>query len=279
MYNEQIKNMLDNYSLQDIDLFKGAIREITQIIILSGLSRAKAFSQIAFYGGTCLRIFHNLERFSEDLDFSSIVDNFNEEALDYSCEIAKQELAAYGIAAEVTKKDTLFNANVLRRYFKIPTKPLVDDYLNGSLACHHEDKVTIKLEVDLDNATTQGATFETKLFTRPDFASIKTFDISSLFAGKLGAVLNRNWKTRVKGRDFYDYLFYISNGISPNLTYLSNACKETFTIESLKAALRQKFDEIDFDQAKADVSGFVRSTKFMGAWSKELFIQTLDLLK
>ena len=270
--------MIEEYNISNIGDVKSAIREIAQRLVLAGLSRAKFFNHVAFYGGTCLRIFHDLDRFSEDLDFTFIDDDVKEEFVDSACESAKKELLSYGIESEITKKENVYNANMIRRYFKIATKPIVSDYFEDKYACHHEDKITIKLEIDSDKALLQGAKLENQIITYPDFATIKTFDIHSLFAGKLCAVLNRNWQTRTKGRDFYDYLFYISNNITPNLEYLNNKAKENFDINSLKAALRDKFENIDFDQAKNDVKGFVRTNRFMEEWSKELFLQTIDLI-
>ncbi|MCR4874995.1 MAG: nucleotidyl transferase AbiEii/AbiGii toxin family protein [Clostridia bacterium] len=278
MYNEQIKTILESYKISDIEDVRSAIREVAQKLILVGLSRAKFFNHVAFYGGTCLRMFHKLDRFSEDLDFTLIDEDIKDDFVDIACESAKRELLSYGIEAEITKKENTFNANMIRRFFKITTKTIINDYFEGMYACHHEDKISIKLEIDSDKALQQGAKFETQIITNPDFAVIKTFDISSLFAGKLGAVLNRNWKTRVKGRDFYDFLFYISNNVTPNLAYLSAKEDIPFDINSLKIALREKFEEVDFDQAKKDVIGFVRTDRFMEAWSKELFLKTIDLI-
>ena len=279
MQNALISKMLNEQPANDLIDAKNVLREIMQKIILCGLSRAKFFNHIAFYGGTCLRVFYNLERFSEDLDFTMLDEDVSETFVDNACEIAKKELLSYGIEAEITKKEKQFNANIIRRHFKIATKPIIDDYFAGKFSCHHEDTISVKLEIDSDKALLQNAKVENKYLSFPDFAAVKTFDIHSLFAGKLGAVLNRNWKTRVKGRDFYDYLFYVSNNISPNLAYLSSKIDKPLDTIALKEALRVKFEEVDFDQAKKDVLGFVKTDRFLEAWSKELFLQTIDMIK
>ena len=279
MYNKHVNEMLKEFQIDSLNDLMSAFREIAQKIVLIGFARTKIFNQIAFYGGTSLRIFHGLERFSEDLDFTVIEGKLNEDMFNDAMNMALKELGVYGIEAQATQKDNTYNTLMMRKYIKFKVRDIIADYFPGQYNCHPDANVTIKIEVDFDESKKQGAKFENKIIDYPDFASVKVFDYPSLFAGKLGALLFRNWRTRVKGRDFYDYLFYVSNHVSPNMEYLSYKIGETFNMDALKAALKERFETVDLEQAKQDVLSFVRSDRFMNAWSKELFLSTIDNIK
>ena len=116
---------------------------------------------------------------------------------------------------------------------------------------------------------------------------VKVFDESTLFAGKIHAIICRNYKSHVKGRDYYDYLFYIGKGERFNLIYLESKLKNTgvitqnekLTLEKVKKMLKMRFEIIDYASAKDDVSNFVSDKNVLKLWKKELFISTLDELK
>lgn len=116
---------------------------------------------------------------------------------------------------------------------------------------------------------------------------VRLCDVSSLFAGKIHACLCKNWKTRVKGRDFYDLVFFLSIDASVNLKYLksklidSKYISEDFdlNIESLKKLLIEKISSINFEQAKNDVMPFVKDKSKLDLWSKDFFISIIEKLK
>ena len=146
-------------------------------------------------------------------------------------------------------------------------------------------KMKVKFEVDTDNP--EGGRTETKFRFLPAPYEVKVFDESTLFAGKIHAIICRNYKNHVKGRNYYDYLFYIGKGSSFNLVYLENKLKNTgtlsqseeLTLGKVKEMLKERFESIDYESAKEDVSNFVSDKEALKLWKKELFLSTLENLK
>ena len=244
--------MINNYILESLKLnnpkklneFENALREISQKIILYALSQTSFFKNAAFYGGTCLRIFHNLDRFSEDLDFQVISEDFK---LDFEQYMSKciNVLESYGLKATVYTKSDYDKGEVRRRYIKISHYDLANEYF-GKISMNKEKLISIKIEVSTKYIP--GAKYEMKLLNSPMFSNIYCFDYSSLFAGKLNALITRNWRERTKGRDYFDYMFYLSHNVKFNLEYLKNKLKYSldkdtskFTIDNIKELLKNKF--------------------------------------
>ena len=146
-------------------------------------------------------------------------------------------------------------------------------------------KLKIKFEVDTENP--EGGKIESKFRMLPSLYEVKTFDESTLFAGKIHAIICRNYKSHVKGRDYYDYLFYIGKGSCFNLHYLENKLKKTgvladnekLTLDKTKELLKERFETVDYESAKEDVSNFINNKDSLKLWKKELFLSTLDELK
>ena len=132
-----------------------------------------------------------------------------------------------------------------------------------------------------------GATYETKFGLLPSPYQVRLYDLQSLFAGKIHACLCRNWKSRVKGRDFYDYIFFLSIGARVNLGNLkaklvqSKFINEDYdlTIDNLKALLSERFENLDIEQAKQDVLPFIKDKTKLDLWSKEFFIEITKKLQ
>ena len=147
-----------------------------------------------------------------------------------------------------------------------------------------EKLISIKIEISTEYV--EGAQYEMKLLPSPVFSNILCFDYSSLFAGKLCALLNRSWRERVKGRDYLDYMFYLSHGVSFNLKYLKNKMsyslnKDTssFTLDDIKQLLKEKFEIVDFNSVKNDILPFVRNKDIIDNINKDMFIASIELLK
>lgn len=196
--NNAVEQMLSKYEIKSTVDEINALKEVIQEIVLSGLSRGGFFDVAAFSGGTALRIFYNLDRFSEDLDFALLVSNENFDLSNYFSYITN-ELGAYGFKATLIKGDTL-------KFF--PNE--ANSKYNGILK-----DIKIKFEVDINPPS--GAVTELKYKLLPSPHEIRLYNKESLFAGKIHAILCRNWKTRTKGRDLYDYVFFIANNIGVNL--------------------------------------------------------------
>lgn len=271
--------MLSKYQINNIEDKKNAIKEIVQEIVLCGLSRGGFFKESAFYGGTALRIFYGLDRFSEDLDFSLVTQNPNFDLTKYFPYI-ENETKSLGLDFSVTEKVKSFDSNIKSAFLKGNTKEhILSFYENSEDAkfINKEEAIRIKFEVDVNPPV--GATYETKFGLLPSPYQVRLYDLPSLFAGKIHACLCRNWKSRVKGRDFYDYIFFLSIGAKVNLENLkaklvqSNFVSEDYdlTIENLKSLLNERFENLNIEQAKQDVLPFVKDKSKLDLWSVEFF--------
>ena len=285
--NSVIEAMLAKYNPKNNEERENAIKEIIQEIALAGLSRGGFFKKAAFYGGTCLRIFHGLNRFSEDLDFALLEKDSNFKIEDYFSAL-KKEFESYGIDMIIEAKNKNENNNVQSAFLNGNTLMLMMSFFPKSEDAKNvvsNQKIKIKFEVDTDNPIGGIAEYKYKMLPAP--YEVQIFDEATLFSGKIHAILCRSYKNHVKGRDYYDYLFYIGKGSKFNLKYLENKLKntggiidndETLTLDKVKELLKTKFESIDYESAKADVSNFIIDKESLKIWKKELFISTLNEL-
>ena len=282
-----LSQMLSKYQINNIEDKKNAIKEIVQEIVLCGLSRGGFFKEAAFYGGTALRIFYGLDRFSEDLDFSLITQNPDFDLTKYFPYI-ENETKSLGLNFNVTEKIKSVDSNIKSAFLKGNTKEHILSFYEDSedsKFINKEETIRIKFEVDINPPT--GATYETKFGLLPSPYQVRLYDLQSLFAGKIHACLCRNWKSRVKGRDFYDYIFFLSIGAKVNLENLkaklvqSKFINENYdlTIDNLKALLNERFESLDIEQAKQDVLPFIKDKTKLDLWSKEFFIEITKKLQ
>jgi len=282
-----LSQMLSKYQINNIEDKKNAIKEIVQEIVLCGLSRGGFFKEAAFYGGTALRIFYGLDRFSEDLDFSLITQNPDFDLTKYF-QYIENETKSLGLNFNVTEKIKSVDSNIKSAFLKGNTKEHILSFYEDSedsKFINKEEAIRIKFEVDINPPT--GATYETKFGLLPSPYQVRLYDLQSLFAGKIHACLCRNWKSRVKGRDFYDYIFFLSIGARVNLENLkaklvqSKFINEDYdlTIDNLKALLNERFESLDIEQAKQDVLPFIKDKTKLDLWSKEFFIEITKKLQ
>lgn len=285
--NSVIETMIEKYNPQNNEARENAIKEIIQEIALAGLSRGGFFTKAAFYGGTCLRIFHGLNRFSEDLDFALLEKDPNFRLDDYFPSLQK-EFQSYGIEINIESKDKDENKEIQSAFLKGNTLMLMMSFFPKSEDAKKvvpNQKIKIKFEIDIDNPRGGSTEYRYKMLPAP--YEVQIFDEPTLFAGKIHAILCRSYKNHVKGRDYYDYLFYIGKGSKFNLKYLENKLKntggitdnsETLTLVKVKELLRAKFESVDYESAKIDVSNFIINKESLNFWKKELFISTLNEL-
>jgi len=279
-----IAEMLKAYDCRTADDYRHALNEIVQEIALLGLYRGGFFTHAAFYGGTALRIFYGLERFSEDLDFS-LTKSDSKFDLSSFTQAVQDELGAYGLEMTVQEKIKQNDSPVKSAFIKGGTQihivkiASIQPPVTGINA---QEQLRIKLEVDTQPPS--GATFEMKYQLRPVPYSVRLYAPSSLFAGKIHALLCRSWKTRVKGRDFYDYVWFLSRSIPVNVRHLAERMKQTghlpaaavLTEEDLKSLLHKRFASVDFDQARKDVLPFIKDRDTVGLWSADFFTTITD---
>ncbi len=285
--------MLERYDLSDNNSSYDALREILQEIILLGLYDAGFFKHAAFYGGTALRILHNLPRFSEDLDFSLLESNpaFN---LHPYKEGMITALKAFGFDVTIELKNKTQKSAIASAFVKSNT---IESLLNIDAPTiitekiHRDQSVKIKLEVD----TNPPLEFKTENVIRlsPRAFSINAFTLPCLYAGKMHAILCRAWGNRPKGRDWYDLVWYIAHGVELDLQHLQarlqQSCKyletnkigipEKLTKQNVKELLLKRISTLDVVQAKADVQPFIRDIRELDLWSREFFMTIIESIK
>lgn len=276
---EIIQQKLIAYQCQTVLDQENALKEIAQEIALMALSRSGFFRVAAFQGGTCLRILYGLERFSEDLDF---VLARPDSSFDWGSYIKsmRDEFSVYGYTLDVKSKAKL-DKSVRTAFLKAGSEGgllIIQD------ARTNRPKLQIKLEIDTNPP--KGSTYELKYLDFPLPYSVQTQDLPSLFASKCHALLCREY---IKGRDWYDFLWYVSRKTLINFSLLDSAINqagpwakknEKVTSAWLIKKLRMKVKSIDWEMAKKDVSRFLRPRELstLDLWSKDFFESRIEKL-
>ncbi len=280
-----IKEWIKEYNPKNIDDTSAALREIMQEVTLAGLSRTDFFEKAAFYGGTALRIFYGLDRFSEDLDFS-LLRTDPAFSIEPYFDAMSLEFKALGMTVSIKEKEKKEVSNIESAFLKSDTlwQELILEDVLGQTGIRTNRPIKIKIEVDRKPPLGFGT--EEKLLTRPFSFYVKCFDLPSLFAGKVHAVLFRKWKNRIKGRDWYDLEWYIKKGIPLSVDhFLSRAIDtgdwiaDTITAEQIKELLKEKIEAISFDRAKEDVIRFIKDDSVLDIWNAKYYTDLLDKLK
>lgn len=274
-----LNQMLNNYNVNTIEEKKNAIKEILQEVILAALSKTNFFNHAAFYGGTALRIFYNMDRFSEDLDFTLLSkdESFN---IEKYIPTINDTINSFGLNFKMEVKHKTKDSNINSAFIKGNTKEtFMVIYSNSDEHSQiiHNEKITIKFEVDVNPPKFANTELKYRLLPFP--YQIRIYDESSLFAKKVHAILARTWKRRIKGRDLYDFIFYLSRNAKVNLKHLEARLKQTKTIgediiltkEILIDILNERFDQIDYELAKEDVYPFIKDVDSLNIWSREFF--------
>lgn len=284
MMHSILSQMLEKYSISTLSDEKNALKEVVQEVALCGLSRAGFFNSAAFYGGTALRIFYGLDRFSEDLDFSLLEPSSDFELSKYFS-ILESEIRAVGLNFKAEEKNKTKDSFIKSAFLKGNTKEHIMTVYNDShnyTGISTNDIIKIKFEIDINPPAF--ASYENKYRLLPSPYKVKIFDMPSLFAGKLHAVICRAWRDRVKGRDLYDYVFYLSQNAPVNLPHLKARLIDSGFIDdgfelnrnSLISLLRARFSTINYVQAKQDVLPFIKDKSKLELWSEEFFDDITD---
>lgn len=280
-----LEQMLRAYEPQTSTDKKNAIKEIIQEIVLCGLSRAGFFKHAAFYGGTALRIFYGLDRFSEDLDFSlKAPEGFD---LGEYLPALEKEIRSYGLDFKAEERVKTAESAIQSAFLKGNTKEhILLFYADERLAQSFAPSELIKIKFEIDTNPPPFAAFEHKYRLLPSPYEICLYDAPSLFAGKIHAVLCRAWKNRIKGRDLYDYVFYLSMNTPVNLKHLEARLRQSDFLETdipldigqLKELLQTRFATIDYEQAKQDVLPFIKDPNKLAVWHQDFFNQITENL-
>lgn len=284
--NDAIMIMMQKYECKNSEDYENALKEIVQEVALLGLSRSGFFTHASFYGGTALRIFYGLPRFSENLDFSLDQSDPAFELSDY-IKYVEKELSAYNFDMTVRKKEKSHQSDVQSAFIKGNTMQNILEITSNDAAVYGMNpNAVIKIKFEIDTNPPEGAEYQYKSALTPSAYRAKLYDISSLFAGKIHAVLCRDYKHRVKGRDYYDYIWYLKNGYSVNLFHLQKRMEQSgkwhsediLSFSKLKELLYQRFSSIDFSKAREDVVAFITASEqeSLELWDADFFIDITE---
>lgn len=280
-----IKDWLAEYNPKNKDEAQSALREIMQEVALAGLYRGGFFEKAAFYGGTALRIFHGLDRFSEDLDFSLLQPD-PDFSLDKYLDAIQTEFQALGMQVSIKEKKKAKDTHVDSAFLKSETiwRELVLEGIIPQSGLGQQASIKIKIEVD----TVPPVGFETeeKLLLRPFSFYVKCFTLPNLFAGKMHALLFRKWKGNVKGRDWYDFEWYVKKGVPMNLKHFIQRAQgsgdlqdEKLTEQQFRNLLTDRINSVDMEKVKADAVRFIPDGTRLDIWSKTYFADLAGHLK
>lgn len=271
--NGPFEQMLSRYNATSTEALRNAALEVTQQITLGALQRGGFFEKAAFYGGTCLRLFHGLQRFSEDMDFTLIKKNQSFNIEDYFPTIISS-FRALGRDVVITKKEK-------KSFGKVESAFLKDNTDVYNLQFQTEKSLKIKIEVDTDPPL--GFTTESKLLLQPYSSMIRCLSLSDLFAGKMHALLFRGWNNRVKGRDWYDFEWYVRNQVRLNFEHFRQRALEFNGLDIGKdeflELLRKKLTETDIELVKNDVRPYIVNPSELEIWSSDYFLQLANLIQ
>lgn len=273
MKNEIYDNMLSAYGATTEQEKRNAIFEVNQQVILAGLYNGGFFDVAAFYGGTCLRIFHGLQRFSEDMSFSLLAPNDKFDFTKYFQPII-DEFAIVGREVEIKKKDK-------KNFGKVESAFLKDNTDVYDVSFQTDKSIKIKIEADIQPPLNFRT--EQKLLLQPHSFMTRCFTLPDLFAGKMHALVYRGWKNRVKGRDWYDFEWYVRHNIPLDFAHLAERVRqfnsEEIGRDTLMAQLKDRMASANINQVKNDVLPFVRNPKELDIWSNDYFVQLADMVK
>lgn len=285
--NDAIQDMLERYNCKTRDDYISALREILQQIALLGLWRSKFFEHAAFYGGTSLRVLYGLDRYSEDLDFSLL-----KPALTFSLggygDALRRELASFGFEVSFEGRKRNPNTAIESAFLKTNTLQqmlVVQAGTDLTRQMHANALLKIKLEVDTDPPS--GFETESRVVLLPVPFAVRSYSLPDLFAGKMHALLCRKWKNRVKGRDWYDFVWYLGHHPQLRLSHLESRMRQSgdwtgsapLTRMDLLDRFRSAIAMLDVGQARQETDRFVRDKTKLALWSREFFLEIVDKIE
>jgi len=282
--HDAIRSMIEQYKCRSRDDYVNALREILQDVALLGLWRSKFFEHAAFYGGTALRILYGLDRYSEDLDFSLLKPDASFSLKAYGDALLR-EISSFGFHVEFESRRKTRESAIESAFLKANTlKQLIVIQAARELLLDVHPGKNLKIRLEVDTDPPGGFETESKYVLQPIPFSVRVYCLPDLFAGKLHAVLCRKWKTRVKGRDWYDLVWYAGRYPEVRIGHLESRMRQSgdyqddkpLSIEKLQYFLRQAVDNLDVDQARLEVAPFVVDQRALELWSKDFFRQVIS---
>jgi hypothetical protein len=285
--NEAVQQMLSRYDCQTRDDYVNALREILQQIALLGLWRSKFFEHAAFYGGTALRVLYGLERYSEDLDFSllRIAQPFS---LDAYGDALRREIGSFGFEVSFESCRRNPDSAIESAFLKANTlQQLLVITAGMDLTGHVPANQVLKIRLEVDTNPPGGFETESRVVLLPVPFAVRVYSLPDLLAGKMHALLCRKWKTRVKGRDWYDLVWYLGHHPRLRLSHLELRMRQSgdwagaasLTRSDLLDRLHVAIRQLDVTQARQEIERFVRDKSSLALWSREFFLEIVDRIE
>ncbi len=269
------ESMLSAYRDSSGTATPNAEQEVCQKITLAGLCRGGFFDHAAFYGGTCLRLFHGLPRFSEDMDFS-LLEKRDDIHLENYFDAIREEFKIAGFDIEITKKEKKSFGRVESAFLKENTE---------AYDIKFQTRKTVKVKIELDTNPPLLFKTEQKLMLLPHSFMTRCFTLPDLFAGKMHALVYRAWQRRIKGRDWYDFEWYVRNAVPLDFVHLQARIKEfngeDVCREQFMEHLRAKLATSDISNVKQDVLPYISNQQHseLTIWSNDYFLQLANMIK
>ena len=282
--NDAVARMLSKYRRETTEDHVRALREILQEMALLGLWRAKFFEEAAFYGGTALRILYGLDRFSEDLDFSLLHPDAKFDLGRYS-KALQLELGAFGFDVEVVQKEKGSGTPIQSAFLKADTLTQLLEVRAGETILGGIPKgKLIKIKLEVDTEPPSGFDTEARFILNPIPFTVRAYALPDLFVGKMHALLCRRWKTRVKGRDWYDFVWFVANHPQLHLAHLRERMIQSghwpndkpLTEGAFRKRLRETIATVDLNAARKEVAPYVTHPEALAVWSPEFFHAVAD---
>jgi predicted nucleotidyltransferase component of viral defense system len=271
--------MLARYEARRLEDYVRALREILQEIALLGLWRSKFFEHAAFYGGTALRILHGIDRFSDDLDFSLLHPSSRFDLSRYSAAL-QTEIRSFGFEVRVVTKEKEARSAIQSAFLKADTlKQFVIIEAGQEIIRELPRGQILKIKIEVDTDPPPGFETETRFLLHPIPFSVRTYVLPDLFAGKMHAILCRRWKSRVKGRDWYDLVWYTANHSRLHLLHLEQRMRQSGDLKKDESLTQDRFHKLldnaiaglDVAQAEREVEPFIKNVDSLSVWSREFF--------
>jgi predicted nucleotidyltransferase component of viral defense system len=276
---EAVLRMLDRYSVKSPNEAIRALREIIQECALLGLWRGKFFEHAAFYGGTALRILHRLDRFSEDLDFTLLKPEPEFRLASYAASL-QRELLALGFDVHMDLHQKVVPSHVHSVFLKTNTRACLLQIGIPETMVQVPANQTIRIKIEIDRDPPPGFETESRYVLLPLPFSVRVCTLPDLFAGKMHALLYRRWKNRVKGRDWYDFVWFVSHHPVLHLAHLEQRMRQTehwskeqeLTEGEFQALLRDAIKQLNINQAREEVRPFLKDPRSVDVWSEDFFV-------
>lgn len=269
------ESMLAGYASNDGSSTPNAEQEVCQKIALAGLHRGGFFEHAAFYGGTCLRMFHGLPRFSEDMDFS-LVEKRDDVHLENYFDAIREEFHLAGFEIDIVKKEKKTFGRVESAFLKENTE---------TYDIKFQTKKMVKVKIELDTDPPLLFNTEQRLLLKPYSFMTRCFILPDLFAGKMHALVYRAWQNRIKGRDWFDFEWYVRNEVPLDFQHLQARIREfsdqDVSREEFMEQLRSKLSTANIENVKQDVLPYISSNQYheLEIWSNDYFLQLADLME